>query len=197
MAHDYHEARAAVHKNSSGVVRGGKCSLVDAWRTKHWETRQFVFVAAVVEANAQRWHNRMHPDARLTRSEFRERLIAGLLDNEWWREEQEEQDEEGEEEEDDDDEGEEEQQQPDEQPLKRNKPAQAPRHERVSPPKFIGRWLPATRRWKEVRTRYLDRHCVGEGCRRHTRKYCACDPSLFLCEQCFVKHREERLHQES
>jgi hypothetical protein len=50
-----------------------------------------------------------------------------------------------------------------------------------------GRYDPERCEFKRVRTVYLARPCTG--CRKDTRDYCSCDPSIDLCSACFGAHR--------
>jgi hypothetical protein len=43
--------------------------------------------------------------------------------------------------------------------------------------------------FKRVNTVYLARPCTG--CRKDTRDYCSCDPSIDLCSACFGAHRAQ------
>ena len=52
-----------------------------------------------------------------------------------------------------------------------------------------GRYDPERREIKRVRTVYLARPCTG--CRKDTRDYCSCDPSIDLCSACFGAHRAQ------
>ncbi len=52
-----------------------------------------------------------------------------------------------------------------------------------------GRYNPESCKFKRLRTEYLARPCTG--CRKDTRDYCSCDPSIDLCSACFGAHRAQ------
>ena len=52
-----------------------------------------------------------------------------------------------------------------------------------------GRYDPERCEFKQVRTVYLTRPCTG--CRKDTRDYCSCYPSIDLCSACFGAHRAQ------
>ena len=55
--------------------------------------------------------------------------------------------------------------------------------------KFQGKYDPERRQFKLVKLVYLARPC--RDCRKDTRDYCSCDPSIDLCSACFGAHRAE------
>jgi hypothetical protein len=52
-----------------------------------------------------------------------------------------------------------------------------------------GKYDPERRMFKQVNTVNLARPCTG--CRKDTRDYCSCDPSIDLCSACFGAHRAQ------
>ena len=55
-----------------------------------------------------------------------------------------------------------------------------------------GKYDPEWRQFKRVKMMYLTRPC--KDCRKDTRDYCSCDPSMDLCSACFGAHRAEHVN---
>ena len=146
--------------------RHAPISLESAWKTKWWANRQFTFLLSVAEVNAGMARARARKESAAAVLDFRRALAKRMLEN------------------------------------RLNQYGEAPnspiRPRRVSNTPHVlkkrnkheGRYDPERGVFKRVRTVYLARPCTV--CRKDTRDYCSCDPSLDLCSSCFGVHRQER-----
>ena len=145
--------------------RHAPISLESAWKTKWWANRQFTFLLSIAEVNAGMAWARAKKQSAEPVLMFRRALAKLMLEN------------------------------------KLNAYGEAPnspiRPRRVSNTPHVlkkrgkheGKYDPDRRAFKRVRTVYLARPCTW--CRKDTRDYCSCDPSLDLCSACFGAHRVE------
>ncbi len=62
-------------------------------------------------------------------------------------------------------------------------------HEKKTRPTYTGSWDNAKNTWKKTKTDYVRLKCGI--CKTDTRTYCACNPSVPLCERCYYNHEAE------
>jgi len=145
--------------NDVNKRRHAPISLESAWKTKWWANRQFTFLLSVAEVNAGMARARAKKGPAEPVLDFRRKLAKMMLEN------------------------------------KLNEYGVAPsspiRPRRVSNTPHVikkrakkeGRYDSERRQFKQVKTLYLARPCSV--CRKDTRDYCSCDPSIDLCSACF------------
>ena len=146
--------------------RHAPISLESAWKTKWWANRQFTFLLSVAEVNAGMAQARAKKESAQPVLDFRKALAKLMLENRL--------------------------NQYGQVPRSPNRPRRVSNtpHVLKKRDKHEGKYDPERRVFKRVRTVYLARPCTG--CRKDTRDYCSCDPSLDLCPSCFGVHRQER-----
>jgi hypothetical protein len=145
--------------------RHAPISLESDWNTKWWANRQFTFLLSVAEVNAGMARARAKEAPAEPMINFRRRLAKMMLEN------------------------------------RLNAHGVAPNSpihpRRVSNTPHVlkkrerneGKYDPERRMFKRVNTVYLTCPCTG--CRKDTRDYCSCDPSIDLCSACFGAHRAQ------
>ena len=142
--------------------RHAPISLESDWKTKWWANRQFTFLLSVAEVNAGMARARAKKAPAEPMLDFRRRLATMMSENRL-----------------------------NAHGVASNSPI-LPR--RVSNTPHVlkkrerneGKYDPERRMFKRVNTVYLARPCTG--CRKDTRDYCSCDPSIDLCSACFGAH---------
>jgi hypothetical protein len=146
--------------------RHAPISLESAWNTKWWANCQFTFLLSVAEVNAGIAQARAKKETARPMLDFRRALAKLMLENRLnqYREAP-------------------------NSPIRPRWVSNTP-HVLKKRDKHEGRYDPERRQFKQVRTVFLARPCSG--CRKDTRDYCSCDPSLDLCSSCFGAHRLER-----
>jgi hypothetical protein len=145
--------------------RHAPISLESAWKTKCWANRQFTFLLSVAEVNAEMARARATKAPAKPMLDFRRRLAKMMLEN------------------------------------RLNAHGVAPNSpicpRRVSNTPHVlkkrernkGKYDPERHQFKRVNTEYLARPCTV--CRKDTRDYCSCDPSIDLCSACFGAQRAQ------
>ena len=139
--------------------------LEEVWATKWWPMRQFTFICAVAEVKAYYSQARGRHEATLPLN-FRRKLAQQLLQNTLDA--------------------------PVDVPVARvaNRRRRNTRHALLKRGKNEGKWQPAKRHFRKVRTVYLVLQC--QRCKtKMCRTYCACSPATSLCEGCFALHYNE------
>ena len=139
--------------------------LESIWLTKWWPNRQFTFLLSVAEVNAGMAKARAKKAPADSVLDFRKRLAKLMLENKL-----------------------------DERGVAPNSPIRPrrtsnPIHSIKKRQKYDGKYDPERRQFKRVKTMYLA--CPCRDCRKDTRDYCSCDPSIDLCSSCFGAHRAE------
>jgi hypothetical protein len=136
-----------------------------AWKTKWWSNRQFTFLLSVAEVNAGMARARAKRLPAELVLDFRRNLAKIMLENRL-----------------------------NEYGVAPNSPI-CPRRVSNNPhvikkrARNKGRYDPERCHFKQVNTVYLARPCTV--CRKDTRDYCSCDPSIDLCSACFGAHRAQ------
>jgi hypothetical protein len=145
--------------------RHSPISLESIWETKWWPNRQFTFLLSVAEVNAGMAKARATSRPADSVLDFWKRLAELMLENKL-----------------------------DARGVASNSPIRPRRtsntvHVLKKRAKYEGKFDPERRAFKRVKSMYLTRPC--RDCRKDTRDYCSCDPSMDLCSACFGAHRME------
>ena len=145
--------------------RHSPISLESIWETKWWPNRQFTFLLSVAEVNAGMAKARATSRPADSVLDFRKRLAKLMLENKL-----------------------------DARGVAPNSPIRPRRtsntvHVLKKRAKYEGKFDPDRCAFKRVKSMYLARPC--RDCRKDTRDYCSCDPSMDLCSACFGAHRME------
>jgi hypothetical protein len=145
--------------------RHSPISLESIWETKWWPNRQFTFLLSVAEVNAGMAKARATSRPADSVLDFWKRLAELMLENKL-----------------------------DARGVAPNSPIRPRRtsntvHVLKKRAKYEGKFDHERRAFKRVKSMYLTRPC--RDCRKDTRDYCSCDPSMDLCSACFGAHRME------
>ena len=174
----FHSASHAVDDNNH--IRQGSSSLEAKSKVCTWYFKHFLFLLALSETNALLAFNhfvRAKTQRKVTLRDFRARLAEQLLTDALFADGAEEEDEE------------------EEEPSRTPPPRPSQRfvhtslHELKEVPPYRGVW--DGKEFTERKNRYNPRRCRGPGCTKTTRCYCACDPNVFFCKDCFYTHHKK------
>ena len=143
--------------------------LEDVWATKWWPTRQFTFICSVAEVNAVNSRARARKGKTDPQLTFRRNLALDMLENKIGLTKE-----------------------PINSPIKTRRQRKVPGHCKKTRPTFSGKWDSVKGKWKHVRTEYMRLDCAV--CKKSTRTYCVCNPSVSLCERCYYDHETDHNH---
>lgn len=167
---EYYRARHAVDDNNN--VRQGSLGLEECLAVKAWHIRQFLALIAMAEVNAHAFYNYKsnislgegHKKS-LSLVEFRDKLARALIHNMFLP--QPNSDEHS------------------ESPTRRTRARTDPHHQLMPAPAYTGMYVDGT--WTQVTSKYGKHKCSRPNCTTRIRTYCTCNPSKFLCTNCYYK----------
>jgi len=165
----YYQARHAVDDNNN--IRQGHLSFEAIMATRHWHYRQFHALIAMSEANAMLGFNhfvRAIQDLSTERGKaaFRLRLAQQLIEHPLFDQERA-------------------TVPPPPPSVSRSAAARAVPSSHVLVTCEDNSVMFTAKGFKSAKNKYQKHVCKTRGCTRQTRKYCSCDPSRWMCEECF------------
>jgi len=161
--HDYYDGRNAV--DNANNRRQGCVSIEDAFPTKSWWKRQFIFTSALSETNACNAFNHFGGH-KVSSAEFRMALAIKLLGPAG-----------------------EDAAMPTRVPTEIRTVAVGDTvgaHTLMTKPLHSGRWNGTE--WARTSCAYQQHKCRTRGCKSQVRTYCSCNPCHPLCTLCWSKH---------
>lgn len=143
-------------------LRQGCNGIEEAWKTKSWEHRALAFILALADANAfnaYKMYQASNDLPELDHDKFRAKYVLHLL-------------------------GKPRQARQSEVPPLPCESRTFQRNERMVAGRFVSRQTP-TRTYKQLN---CATHPTNFNSRRRTTRYCTCDPTVGMCQQCFALH---------
>ena len=171
IAHYYHGRHAADDNNH---FRQGIASIEDGWATKKYHHRMFAVALGMCETNSKLAHDyfkRNYNAEKMTNVQWRQRLIDDLLRLYPVPEVA--------------------------SPQKKQRTSTdldlaLSGHTHVTKPlhagDFVGRGPGLIEGFRRCKKPYQQQACQGDRCGKPCRTYCACDPAVPLCAQCYALH---------